>query len=70
MLRAAQETALPPVLTPEGVCRYLAVKTNRPDRWVRARAATGLRVLKVGKTLRVLSSDLTRWLETSYVDAK
>ena len=62
-MQAAQETALPPVLTPAAVCAYLAVKTDRPDRFLRARAAEGLRVLKVGKVLRVLSRDLLAWLE-------
>jgi hypothetical protein len=55
---------LPPVLSPEQVCDFLGIKTRRPDKWLRARAVQGLKILKVGKALRVLSRDLHAWLET------
>jgi len=54
---------LPPVLSPEQVCAHLNIKTSRPDRFVRGRIGDGLRVLKVGKALRVLRKDLVDYLE-------
>jgi len=53
---------LPAVLSPEQVCRHLNIQTSRPDRFVRGRINDGLRVLKVGKALRVLRKDLVAYL--------
>lgn len=53
---------LPPVLTPADVCRILRKDVRRPCQAVRALGASGLRVLKIGRDLRVLRKDLEAFL--------
>ncbi len=53
---------LPVVLTPEDVCGVLRKRVQRPSQTVRALEANGLRVLRVGRDLRVLRKDLEAFL--------
>jgi hypothetical protein len=53
---------LPPVLTPQDVCHVLRKDVKRPCQAVRALERSGLRVLRVGRDLRVLRKDLEAFL--------
>ena len=53
---------LPSVLTPQMACEFLQVRTSRPDRFITARKADGLRVLKVGRSLRILRTDFEKFI--------
>jgi hypothetical protein len=68
----AQETAnrgpivrladLPDILTPAEVCGILRKEVDKPCKAIRALERGGLRVLKVGRDLRVMRVDLETFL--------
>ena len=56
--------ALPPILTPNEVCRYLRISTRRPDRAVANLVKRhGLRTVRIGRAVRVEREDLERFIE-------
>ncbi len=62
MTESPEIAEMPPVLTPAEVCRVLRKRVKRPCKTVRALERNGLRVLKVGRELRVLRKDLEAFL--------
>ena len=53
---------LPDILTPAEVCGVLRKDVDKPCKAVRALQRGGLRVLKVGRDLRVMRTDLEAFL--------
>jgi hypothetical protein len=53
---------LPDILTPAEVCGVLRKDVSKPCKAVRALERGGLRVLKVGRDLRVMRKDLAAFL--------
>jgi len=53
---------LPDILTPAEVCGVLRKDVEKPCKAVRALERGGLRVLKVGRDLRVMRDDLESFL--------
>ena len=53
---------LPDILTPAEVCSVLRKEVEKPCKAVRALERGGLRVLKVGRDLRVMRKDLAAFL--------
>lgn len=53
---------LPDILTPAEVCGVLRKDVAKPCKAVRALEKGGLRVLKVGRDLRVMRKDLAAFL--------
>jgi len=53
---------LPDILTPEEVCGVLRKDVDKPCKAVRALERGGLRVLKMGRDLRVMRTDLLAFL--------
>jgi len=55
---------LPDILTPAEVCGILRKDVSKPCKAVRALERSGLRVLKVGRDLRVMREDLAAFLKS------
>jgi hypothetical protein len=53
---------LPDILTPAEVCGVLRKDVEKPCKAIRALERGGLRVLKVGRDLRVMRKDLAAFL--------